>query len=104
MAIDESLVQEIVRRILTAAGPDKIILFGSAATGQMTRDSDLLVVEQDPGDRREKYVRSPFRRRMTLRNCLTSSKLWRQNKVSFFLACKKERKWWDETIPFRRRD
>jgi len=59
MGIDESLVKEIVRRILGAAAPDKIILFGSAATGGMTRDSDidLLIVERDPGDRRKKSVR-----------------------------------------------
>jgi len=59
MGIDESLVQEIVRRVLAAAAPDKIILFGSAATGGMTRDSDidLLIVERDPGDRRKKSVR-----------------------------------------------
>jgi len=58
MGIDESLVEEIVRRILAAAAPDKIILFGSAATGDMTRDSDidLLIVEPDPGDRRKKSV------------------------------------------------
>jgi predicted nucleotidyltransferase len=59
MNIDESLVKEIVRRILTIAQPDKIILFGSAATGQMTPDSDidLLVVMHDPGDRRKESVR-----------------------------------------------
>jgi len=59
MGIDESLVKEIVRRILAAVAPDKIILFGSAATGEMTRDSDidLLIVERDPGDRRKKSVR-----------------------------------------------
>ncbi len=58
MGIDESLVKEIVRRILAVAAPDKIILFGSAATGGMTRDSDidLLIVERDPGDRRKKSV------------------------------------------------
>jgi predicted nucleotidyltransferase len=52
-------VEEIVRRILAAAAPDKIILFGSAATGQMTRDSDidLLIVEPDPGDQRKESVR-----------------------------------------------
>jgi uncharacterized protein len=48
--IDEALVQEIVRRILTVTKPDRIILFGSAARGEMTRDSDidLLVVEPSP--------------------------------------------------------
>jgi len=59
MGIDESLVEEIVRRILAAAAPDKIILFGSAATGEMTRDSDidLLIVEPDPGDQRKESVK-----------------------------------------------
>jgi predicted nucleotidyltransferase len=59
MGIDDSLVQEIVRRILSVTSPDKVILFGSAATGRMTGDSDidLLIVEADPGDRREEYVR-----------------------------------------------
>jgi len=59
MGVDEETIQEIVRRILTVAKPDKIILFGSAATGQRTRDSDvdLLIVETDPGDQRKESVR-----------------------------------------------
>ena len=59
MGIDESLVEEIVRRILSTATPDRIILFGSAATGEMSRDSDidLLVVVKDPGDRRKESVK-----------------------------------------------
>ena len=58
MGIDEETVQEIVRRILSVVQPDKIILFGSAATGQMTPDSDidLLVVEPDTGNQRSEYV------------------------------------------------
>ena len=52
MGIDDKIIEEIVRQILTVAKPDKIILFGSAATGQMTRDSDvdLLIVEPDPSE------------------------------------------------------
>ena len=59
MGIDEQTIHEIVRRILSVAKPDKIILFGSAATGQMTRDSDidLLIVESSIPDRRAEYVR-----------------------------------------------
>jgi predicted nucleotidyltransferase len=59
MGIEESMVKEIVRRILSVTTPDKIILFGSAARGQMTRDSDidLLVVEADPGDQRKESVK-----------------------------------------------
>ncbi len=57
--IDDALIQEIVRRVLSVAQPDKIILFGSAAAGKMTRDSDidLLIIETGPIDRREEYVR-----------------------------------------------
>ena len=57
--MDDALIEEIVRRVLTVTTPDKIILFGSAATGEMTRDSDidLLIVERGPIDRREEYVR-----------------------------------------------
>ena len=59
MAVDEALTQEIVRRILTVAEPDRVILFGSAATGQMTLDSDidLLVVEPVPENTRDESVR-----------------------------------------------
>ncbi len=59
MGVDETLIQEIVSRILSVASPDKIILFGSAATGQMTRDSDidLLVVEASPGHARKESLR-----------------------------------------------
>lgn len=59
MGIDESLVQEIVRRILGVASPKKIILFGSAVSGTVTKDSDidLLVVEADPKNPRKESVR-----------------------------------------------
>ena len=59
MGIDELLAQEIVRRILSVCQPDKIILFGSAAAGTMTKDSDidLLIVDSDPHDRRQTYLR-----------------------------------------------
>ena len=59
MGIDDTLTRELVRRILTTAKPDRIILFGSAATGAMTRDSDidLLVVEPEPGNTREEGVK-----------------------------------------------
>jgi len=59
MGIDDRLTSEIVRRILAVANPDRIILFGSAATGQMTRDSDidLLIVEQKAANRHEESVK-----------------------------------------------
>ena len=59
MGVDEALLNEVVRRVLTVARPDRIILFGSAVTGQMTEDSDidLLVVEQEPANPRDRSVR-----------------------------------------------
>jgi uncharacterized protein len=51
-SVSEEMLREIVERILMVSQPDRIILFGSAATGRMTRDSDidLLVLERDPRD------------------------------------------------------
>ena len=47
MGIDETLREEIIRRITNVTRPERIILFGSAATGPMTKDSDidLLILE-----------------------------------------------------------
>lgn len=58
MGISETLVSEIVKRILDVAQPQRIILFGSAATGQMTGDSDidLLVLESAPDDPRRESI------------------------------------------------
>ncbi len=58
MGIDDGLARRIVERVLRVATPDRIILFGSAATGGMTRDSDidLLVVEPAPASRHEESV------------------------------------------------
>jgi uncharacterized protein len=43
---DQATFDEIVQRLIAVSSPRKIILFGSAATGTMTDDSDidLLVV------------------------------------------------------------
>ena len=59
MGLDQTIIDEIVRRVTSVARAERIILFGSATTGQMTRDSDidLLVVQADPGDRRKQSVR-----------------------------------------------
>jgi len=59
MGVEEGLIREIVRRVLSAAKPKRIILFGSAATGTMTRDSDidLLVLEDQPDNRIQESVR-----------------------------------------------
>ena len=59
MGIDEKLLGEIIRRVLGVCRPERIILFGSAAKGNMTRDSDidLLVVETLPGNTRQESIR-----------------------------------------------
>ena len=59
MGIEESLVQEIVQRILAVSQPERIILFGSAASDKMTPDSDidLLILEASPQNPRRESVR-----------------------------------------------
>ena len=57
--IDQNLLETIVDRILSATQPQRIILFGSAATGTMTHDSDLdlLVIVDGFTDNREENHR-----------------------------------------------
>ncbi len=45
--VDQEALDEIIRRIVEVAKPDKIILFGSAARGEMgpNSDVDLLVIK-----------------------------------------------------------
>ena len=58
-SLDKPTIDEIVRRIVEVAHPDRVILFGSAAAGGMTQDSDvdLLVLESSPGNPREESMR-----------------------------------------------
>jgi predicted nucleotidyltransferase len=58
MNVDETLLNKVVRRVLAFTRPEKIILFGSAATGNMTGDSDLdlLIVEKEPANTRDRSV------------------------------------------------
>jgi uncharacterized protein len=46
-ALEPSILRDIVRRVVEAAQPEKIVLFGSAARGEMRPDSDvdLLVIK-----------------------------------------------------------
>lgn len=49
--LDQQTLDDIVRRIVEVAQPEKIILFGSAARGDMNRHSDVdLLVVKDGGD------------------------------------------------------
>jgi uncharacterized protein len=59
MEIDEATITEIVQRILNVAAVERIILFGSAANGTMTPDSDidLLVLKEAPENTRDESIR-----------------------------------------------
>lgn len=53
-ALKPAILRDIVRRVVRAARPDKIVLFGSAARGEMgpNSDVDLLVVKHGNYNRR----------------------------------------------------
>jgi predicted nucleotidyltransferase len=55
----DDLHKKVIERILAVANPDRIILFGSATTSSMTRDSDLdlLVIERGFESQRQESVR-----------------------------------------------
>lgn len=57
--LDQNLIEEIIGRILAVTQAERIIIFGSGASGKMTRDSDidLLVLQSAPGDPRQESVR-----------------------------------------------
>ncbi len=52
--LSQRVLEEIVRRIVEVAQPERIILFGSAARGEMgpNSDVDLLVVKENAHRRR----------------------------------------------------
>ena len=54
---NDDLIRDVVRRIVQAAQPDRIILFGSRARGEARPDSDIdiLVIKKsmEPGYRRD---------------------------------------------------
>ena len=49
--LDPRTLDEIVRRVVEVAQPERIVLFGSAARGEMTRHSDVdLLIVRDGED------------------------------------------------------
>jgi hypothetical protein len=46
-ALDTQLISDIVERLTGVSRPDPIILFGSPASGRMTRDSDIDVLRAE---------------------------------------------------------
>ena len=59
MTISEKVLENMIEKIRSVAGPERIILFGSAARGTMTTDSDmdLLVIKNHLQDQRSEAVR-----------------------------------------------
>ena len=57
--LTEETLQEIIRRVVEVAHPERIILFGSAARGDMDSNSDvdLLVIKQVKGSKRKERVK-----------------------------------------------
>lgn len=55
--LSEEILQEIVRRIVAAVQPQKIILFGSAAREEMGPDSDVDLLVVKPCGHRRKTAR-----------------------------------------------
>jgi predicted nucleotidyltransferase len=56
---DKQTIQEAVNRIVEAANPIRLILFGSRAVGEATDESDLdfLVVEREVSNKIEEMIR-----------------------------------------------
>jgi predicted nucleotidyltransferase len=65
MSVDrsiEAIVEDAVRRIVAAVGPLRIILFGSAARGEMGPNSDLdLLVIMPAGTHRRRTAQAVYR-------------------------------------------
>jgi uncharacterized protein len=59
MTVDGTLLENVVRKILSVTRPERIILFGSAAGGTMGQDSDLdiLVIERGLSRQRTEILR-----------------------------------------------
>lgn len=57
--LPDQTIQAAVDRIVAAASPSKVILFGSYARGEATEDSDLdlMVIEKEVADTGEEMVR-----------------------------------------------
>jgi predicted nucleotidyltransferase len=58
-SVEQKSIDTILQRILAVTQPQRVILFGSAAQGEMSRDSDidLLILESAPKNPRELTLR-----------------------------------------------
>lgn len=57
--IDEQILQQVVKRLVTAAQPKRVILFGSYGRGNADEDSDLdlMVIERQVDNQYEEMIR-----------------------------------------------
>jgi uncharacterized protein len=61
-ALKQEVLEDLVRRIIEAVHPRRIILFGSAAKGRMREDSDLdLLVVMPDGVHRRRTAQAIYR-------------------------------------------
>ena len=60
--LDQVVLDEIVRRIVEVAQPERIILFGSAAREEMSRDSDIDLLVVKDGVHRRRLAARIYRR------------------------------------------
>lgn len=62
MTEDQGTIQQLVQKIVEAVNPLRIVLFGSAARGQMNPDSDLdLLVVMPRGTHRRRTAQQLYR-------------------------------------------
>jgi predicted nucleotidyltransferase len=54
-------LDEIIRRVVEIAHPEKIILFGSAARAEMTPESDIDLLVVKPGAHRRQLAQAIYR-------------------------------------------
>ena len=59
--VNKRILQRVVNRIVEVADPDKIILFGSAARGEMNGNSDLDLLVVKSGIHRRRLTQAIYR-------------------------------------------
>jgi len=58
----DNVLDEVIHRIVEVADPDKIVLFGSAARGEMGPDSDLDLLVIKSGVHRRKLAQEIYKK------------------------------------------
>jgi uncharacterized protein len=61
MEIDKNFLDKMIHRILSVARPERVILFGSAASGAMTTESDIDILVIEKGFRNQRQENGRLR-------------------------------------------